>query len=186
MLDCQMWCWGRDIRCPAGNLLIELGYRRRPSPGAGSTEYAAWDDAHLLRLWGFGVMIVPSAGSAVALQRNLPDPLVLEGRVARERFDRGRLTDAGRPAGASDRSLLADLLPRFARHVADYEGRVVSLRGDAWRRQVQAGWARGSGTVVDAPARWWRVARLLEACLAEPSRRGVGCRNRDMERCERG
>jgi hypothetical protein len=171
MLDRQMWCWGRDIRSPGGNLLVELGYRRRPGSGVRSTEYAACDGRHLLRLWGFGVMLVPVAGPALALQRNFPDPLLVAEDTARQTgFDRSKLDGVARRATADDRESLAELLPRLASRIADYEAQVVSLRGHAWRERVQSGWARGHGTVVDMPTRWRRMARSLESFLAPRAR----------------
>lgn len=166
-LDRQMWCWGRDIRRPEGNLLVTLGCRRCPSEPTGRSEYACACGAGVVRLWGFGVMLVPDGGDALALRRNDPEPLLIDARTGRAgHFDRDGLAGACRRAGPSDRDLLARLLPPLARWIAGYEAQVHAHCGERWRRRVQASWARGDGSVIDMPRRWRRMAGAVERALA--------------------
>jgi len=58
LLGQQLWCWGRDIARPQGNLLIEFGFRRhraRDLDRDGSSCYRIDADAHHVALWGFGM-----------------------------------------------------------------------------------------------------------------------------------
>lgn len=61
LMDQQLWCWGRDIEHPAGNLLLDYGFTRvRPPEGqkACSQYSLALGDARTLRLWGYGIALV--------------------------------------------------------------------------------------------------------------------------------
>lgn len=58
LLGQQLWCWGRDIARPEGNLLTEFGFRRHRAKDhgrAGSSCYRLDADDHHVALWGFGM-----------------------------------------------------------------------------------------------------------------------------------
>lgn len=121
----------------------------------------------MVRLWGFGVMLIPAEGDALALRRNDPDPLLVDAATGRDaHFDRDGLAEACRRAGPCDRDPLARLLPPLARWIAGYEAQVRTHCGERWRERVQAGWTRGDGTVIDLPRRWRRMAGAVERALA--------------------
>lgn len=58
LLTQQCWCWGQDVKCEAGNLLMQYGFsRQRPPEGeSGATTYSLklLPNAHVA-LWGFGM-----------------------------------------------------------------------------------------------------------------------------------
>jgi hypothetical protein len=67
LIDQQMWCWGCDVRRAEGNLLIEYGFTKRPSPEpryhSAYTLYGVIPDG-ALTLWGWGLWIAaPERGS---------------------------------------------------------------------------------------------------------------------------
>ncbi|MFG0267420.1 MAG: hypothetical protein ACF8AM_20060 [Rhodopirellula sp. JB055] len=53
----QVWCWGRDVECPDGNLLMRFGFERyRDNDTADrSTCYRLDQDELHVCLWGFGM-----------------------------------------------------------------------------------------------------------------------------------
>lgn len=128
LLDWQLWCFGRDIHAPGGNLLLARGFERhRPTRlGTGTAAYAlecgpgcriiAWgfglfygDDAHggvFLRRHGFLPRLVPSA--------TVPMPAWLPAHIAPARSPRDGVTwaVARRLAAAACEALAA--YERFA------------------------------------------------------------------------
>jgi len=57
LMSQQVWCWGRDVQCPKGNLLMQYGFERhRDNDEADSSTCYRWDqdDLHVC-LWGFGM-----------------------------------------------------------------------------------------------------------------------------------
>ncbi len=67
LIDQQMWCWGCDVRRAEGNLLIEYGFTKRPSPEpryhSAYTLCGVIPDG-ALTLWGWGLWIAaPERGS---------------------------------------------------------------------------------------------------------------------------
>ena len=165
-LDLQMWCWGRAIRRSEGNILVALGCSRHVSARTGRSEYRGMCDAGVVRLWGFGVVLAPAGGTALALCRNSRQPRLLDaGDGAREEVDRDGLSRAGRGAGPGDRRLLARLLPPLAEGIADYEMQVRDVCGRRWRERVQAGWARWDGSAIDLSRRWRHLARVADRAL---------------------
>lgn len=59
LFDQQMWFWGCDVRREAGNLLLEYGCIKRPSPVPHyRSAYTYWlNDESALTLWGWGVWL---------------------------------------------------------------------------------------------------------------------------------
>ncbi|MDQ3547605.1 MAG: hypothetical protein M3439_02195, partial [Chloroflexota bacterium] len=58
VLNQQMWCFGYDIRRPAGNLLIEYGFEKHLPPlslGVSSSYSLTLSNKRAIRLWGFGM-----------------------------------------------------------------------------------------------------------------------------------
>lgn len=57
LLSQQLWCWGRDIECQSGNLLLQHGFLRCRAHVAedSSTCYRIDDDRKHIAVWGFGV-----------------------------------------------------------------------------------------------------------------------------------
>ncbi|MEP3477740.1 MAG: hypothetical protein ABJZ55_00690 [Fuerstiella sp.] len=53
----QLWCWGRDIECPDGNLLLQYGFDQHRYRGKSerSTCYRLDDEDLHVSMWGFGV-----------------------------------------------------------------------------------------------------------------------------------
>lgn len=72
LLTQQCWCWGQDVKCPSGNLLMQYGFeRQRPPQGeSGATTYnlKLLPDARVA-LWGFGLWYGEEGQGAVFIGR---------------------------------------------------------------------------------------------------------------------
>ena len=57
LMEQQVWCWGRDVEHPDGNLLMDFGFERHRDPGPEdrSTCYRLDRDPLHVSLWGFGM-----------------------------------------------------------------------------------------------------------------------------------
>lgn len=57
LMSQQVWCWGRDVQCPEGNLLMRYGFKRhRDNDEADRSTCYRWDQDELhVCLWGFGM-----------------------------------------------------------------------------------------------------------------------------------
>lgn len=168
-VDRQMWCLGRDVRHPAGNLLVGLGFARIPSLGRAS-EYRRRVGGCTVRLWGFAAVLVPPHGSALVVRRLDPGPRVLPRTLALgEGLTRDVLGDLAIPAGSADRAMVARWLPFALRLMARYERAITATAGPGWRVRTQRTWARGQDEVVDTGAEWRLLARATRSALGAPA-----------------
>ncbi len=61
LVDVQMWCFGRDVLSPHGNLLLAYGFRKHPSPDA--RFHSTYQHANGWQLWSWGLWISQTGGS---------------------------------------------------------------------------------------------------------------------------
>lgn len=142
LLDWQLWCLGRDIHAPGGNLLTAAGFvRHRPAMlGTGTAAYVrTLDRCQRLVVWGFGIFFGDDAEGGVMLRRHgflprlaafadVPMPTWLPEQVAPVRSPRD---------GASwlrARRLVAGIASAMAAH----ERFVLEAVGPEHRRQCAA------------------------------------------------
>jgi hypothetical protein len=163
LLDQQLWCWGRDILRPEGNLLRKSGFCRTPAPDPKrdcSAYSAQTADGCDIRLWGFGVMSCHPQSGGLFLRRYRFEPKLLV------RIPTGpihRLDSIGpvrSPQGRSDETAVRILLDRLARWIAEYEHFVAETAGRDYREASVR--ARGKEPHVEpakmAPA-WEKLAK---------------------------
>jgi hypothetical protein len=151
LLDQQLWCWGRDIVRPAGNILLDLGMcRHRPADStrerslytgrvAGNAE--VW-------LWGFGLLYCTPDRGGVFLRRYGFDPLLVEHPPEGPVFRPADVGPVTRPATAGGRRNLVELVRAAAGWMARYEHWVAEEFGTAYREATLA--ARDQPPVVPA------------------------------------
>jgi hypothetical protein len=164
LLTAQCWFWGCDIRRSAGNLLLAYGFERYGSPvgNDGSSSYTLYTGTgDVIRLWGFGVAVLPAGGNGYFFRRYQRQPWPVSGSIHHaavyligqaERF-RMRAASQGADAG---QCLLA-----LANTVSRYEEWIEASAGPDWRQST----IREGGTRIRTyarPAEAWRmVAQLL-------------------------
>ena len=78
LLSLQFCLWGRDVRNPGGNRLVEFGMQRHPAPGGpGHSRYeCAWGPGRVV-LWGWGMTILGGSPYAVLLLRSFRVPVLI-------------------------------------------------------------------------------------------------------------
>lgn len=140
LLDQQLWCWGRDIVRPEGNLLLGLGMCRYRStePGLNCTAYTgrvAGDG--VVWLWGFGLLFcLPDIGG-VFLRRYGFDP-VLVTEPQRPVHALEQLGQFVRPTSARHRATAEKLVRAAAGWVAGYEHWIAETFGTTYREATLA------------------------------------------------
>ncbi|MBM3980693.1 MAG: hypothetical protein FJ304_10485 [Planctomycetes bacterium] len=163
LLDQQLWCWGRDVVRPEGNLLLALGMcRYRAATAAGATSaYTGRVAGGTVWLWGFGVLYSDDAtGGTVFLQRYDFVPKLVARPLGAPVYRSTDLPGLARPSSAGERALARTLVRRVAEWVARYEHWVAENHGVAYRRAALA--ARDRSPAVPAErmaAGWERVAK---------------------------
>jgi len=163
LLDQQLWCWGRDITRPGGNVLLDLGMccHRAPGPGRATSQYtAAVAGGATVCLWGFGLLYAEPGRGGVFLRRYEFDPRLVPGPPPVPVHQPERIGPAPRPASAGQWATTRLLLRAAAGWVARYEHWVAERFGSAYREAVLR--ARPRPPAVPAremAAAWERLAK---------------------------
>lgn len=163
LLDQQLWCWGRDVARPQGNVLLGLGMCRYRSaePGPDRTAYTgrvAGDG--VVWLWGFGLLFCLPERGGVFLRRNRFEPLLVERPPERPVH---RPEDVGpclRPVAARHKATAGELVRAVAAWAAGYEHWVAETFGRAYRESTLA--ARGRAPAIwagDMAGAWEHLAK---------------------------
>jgi hypothetical protein len=167
LFDQQLWCLGRDIQHPQGNILLELGlcqYREPGQPVNGCTMYSGpLDDEATLTLWGFGVLIVMPESPAVFIRRYDFQPKFCNPPTC-PIHDMDRLGSLANPVNSADVLLLRDRLPRLCEWFARYEHWIAETHGIMYRANVLAARAAKRPPVETATNQAAAWARLAKGC----------------------
>jgi hypothetical protein len=159
LLHQQCWCWGCDIRRPAGNLLLEYGFERfRHARGSSAYRYRSTDGA--IVLWGFGLAWIPAAGMPIFVGRYTPVPAELPDVSGLETIAApAELRLVRRPPDAA----MWWSVIRALQWIGSYERWVLEHAGASWRRTTIEEF--GDKRVSLSPADAWidEAARLDQA-----------------------
>lgn len=180
LFDRQMWCWGRDVRYPHGNLLIEYGCRKDPTPDprrAASRYHAELSDGGSLSIWAFGLRYQYEAEQVFLRRSDFRPQFVPSGTdwsAVWRSTDLPLLTRPGNPA-QQERAL--DALRAMIRWMGAYESWVQTRAGEEWRSSVLAAWpdcrkARHLSS-TDTASQWEGMLTTLGQEKAGSSVRGV-------------
>lgn len=157
LFDQQLWCWGRDIARPEGNLLVGLGMcrYRAAEPGRDRTAYTGSVAGEgVVWLWGFGlVYCLPDMGG-VFLRRSGFDP-VLVAEPQRPAHAPEQLGPLVRPTTAQQRATAAELVQATAMWMARYEHWVAETFGIAYREATLAVRDKPPAVSAKEMARTW-------------------------------
>jgi hypothetical protein len=159
LLDQQMWCWGRDIRHPGGNILCRYGFlpQRPANPDCGSTAYVLTPRPELtIVLWGFGMFYGDAERTAMFLKRYEFTPrLTSQRQTPWAMWDPARLSFLRDPAGSEERIRIRGLFTEALDWIGSYERWVVERFGVEYRRQCVAGWSKAV-VAAETMADTWR------------------------------
>lgn len=160
LLHQQCWCWGQDIRCEEGNLLLEYGFaqRRPPENHKGSSTYSLEHEGGAFAVWGFGVFC-GQCGYGLHLGRHRWAPRLAPcQRVPHPVWQPKQLSDfrAARTKGQCDAML--DLLQSALLQIASYERWVLLRRGVDYRRHVLRYWSHTVAGPQEMANDWERLA----------------------------
>jgi len=164
LFDQQMWCLGRDIVHPRGNVLLDWGMcqNHASDPRRGSTRYtAAIEPCGSIFLWGFGAMYAePGVGNVFVRRYDFAPRLALcpSGQNVHDPEQLGRLVN---PSTRREWCLMQRLLPIFIGWFAKYEHWIAEKMGTTYRENCLA--ARSNKPVAVAAKgmahAWERAAK---------------------------
>ncbi|MFO0915800.1 MAG: hypothetical protein U0795_22765 [Pirellulales bacterium] len=162
LMSQQEWCWGRDVKYPGGNLLMEYGFERhRDTSGkARSTCYRMQHDAGQIALWGFGMFFGHRKNGGVFLRRY--DFRPLWGPI--ESLSLGihwpqELPVFRRPSDRKQWCCAQAAWASALRWIAQYETWVHRVCGSDYRRECVAEWLRPFVTADKMAAAWKYLGR---------------------------
>jgi hypothetical protein len=165
LFDVSMWCLGRDVLCPEGNLLARRGLVRqvRPEGMEGQSAYTVdLSGGGRLVMWGFGVLC--ECGEAVFVPRDGFAPRLLEAAPARPAF---RVQDLGpwrEPTTGAEQQGAREVLVSMADWLARHEEWVAREMGPGWRHTCLEARRKASPVPADALASaWWRLGSRIRS-----------------------
>ena len=169
LLSQQIWCWGRDILRPEGNVLLEQGFERLIAPPEKANKkniYAlSLASGRTVILRGFGIVYIDERFGSIFVPRyelvprfapQEDSPLLpwsgddLEGHVPPVAEERGQRIQ-----------MLADLID----WVIAYERDLIAVAGIDYRSQSLQRWDNGKRRVFPAPSmvpEWQALQRRVE------------------------
>ena len=145
LLAQQLWCWGRDIEHPGGNVLMQFGFERHRYQGRSerSSCYRLDDgDLHVC-MWGFGIFFGQRDCGGLYLGRLdfCPRWAPIESlSVAIHQTE--DLPAFARPRGMAQWKSARTLWKAMQKWIADYERWVCHTAGIAYRRECVDAWLR--------------------------------------------
>lgn len=162
LMEQQLWCWGRDIEYPDGNLLMRFGIERRrdPTPAKRSTCYRLdRDDLHVC-LWGFGMFFGRRDLGGLYLDRFefCPKWAPVESLSLSIHWP-DELPVFARPRGRDQWQRARKLWKAMLIWIADYETSVRQGAGIEYRRECVEDWLRPIVSAQHIPAAWRFLSR---------------------------
>ncbi len=174
LLHQQIWCWGKDVTYPEGNLLVRHGFERiEKPPGSDVASLYRLDVSPTARvvLRGFGLFYGDDRWGGLFLRRYTFSPRLTPAADLAEPAwradDLPKLSDPGDGDLARCRRLLRETVDWIHR----YEVWIAESVGLAHRRRMLASWSPKEYVVTPAEevSGAWRT--IGEALTNEPARR---------------
>ena len=156
-MEQQVWCWGRDVEHPDGNLLIDYGfnrYRDRDTEDR-STCYRLDHDRLHVALWGFGMFFGSRELGGLYLDRFefCPTWAPVEAVSLAIHWPH-ELPNFARPHGDLQWQSAHKLWKLSQLWIANYEKWVRSKVGLSYRRECVAMWMRPFVRAEKTSAAW--------------------------------
>jgi len=156
-----MWCFGRDIVRGEGNLLVERGFAKHPSPpesAAPSSYSLPLSLGKEVRLWGFAILYV-SGSWALLLKRGGFSPRLIATREVPERaWSLAHLPAAKKPVSDEESEAAQLRLAQTFTWLGDYEAWVRKETGIAYRQSCLASWKNAAVPAERMAEAWHNLA----------------------------
>lgn len=169
LLDQQLWCWGQDVRYPAGNILMRFGFQRErpPDPASGCSAYRLFPfSGGQIVLWGFGLFFGQEAYGGLFLRRQQFLPLWTPLATLPTMFwEPEHVPELRVPRTLAECVCTRRLLTAALQGIACYEQWVLDTLGLDYRNHCLSAW---HNTTVPAEAvsdEWARLARRSQELL---------------------
>jgi len=162
LMSQQVWCWGRDVECPAGNLLLQFGFKRyRDTDTADrSTCYRLDQEKLHVCLWGFGMFFGSRELGGLYLNRFefTPSWAPVES-ISLEVHWPDELPVFSRPRGPSQWLRARKLWKQSLRWIAEYETWIRKTAGLRYRRNCVGTWLQPVVRAEKKAAAWRFLSR---------------------------
>jgi len=162
LMEQQVWCWGRDVECHEGNLLMRAGFERHRDCETEdrSTCYRLDQDQLHVALWGFGMFFGRRELGGLYLDRFdfCPQWAPVESLALAIHWP-DELPVFARPQGQPQWERARRLWESLLQWIADYETWVRSTVGLAYRRECVATWLRPFVRAEKTAAAWRFLSR---------------------------
>lgn len=161
-MEQQLWCWGRDIEHPDGNLLMRYGFERHRDQDAAerSTCYRFDQDRLHVSLWGFGMFFGRRDLGGLFLSRFefCPSWAPVESLSLSIHWP-DELPGFARPRGRAQWDCARRLWKWSQLWIADYEAWARGAAGLAYRRECVDTWLRPFARADKISAAWRFLGR---------------------------
>ncbi len=158
----QVWCWGKDVEYPAGNLLMRFGFERHRdrSTADRSTCYRLDRDQLHVSLWGFGMFFGCRDLGGLYLNRFefCPNWAPVES-LALDIHWPDELPMFARPRGVLQWQRARKLWKSSLHWIANYEAWVLATAGLDYRRECVEDWLRPFVRAEKTVAAWRFLSR---------------------------
>ncbi len=177
LFEQQLWCWGRDVARPQGNVFLALGMCRYPppDPACECTAYTARVAGDgVVWLWGFGLLYWRPDVGGVFVRRFGFEPLLARLPICPLHSPDGLAPLVARPTSAGQHATAATAVRAAAGWVAGYEHWIAETYGTAYRETTLAARSRSPAVPAADMARSWehlakKGRRLTAAPLPPPA-----------------
>jgi hypothetical protein len=169
LLHQQLWCWGCDIRRPAGNLLLEYGFvrSRATDPSVGTTCYRLARTAQSdIGLWLFGMFYGDDHHEGLYISRYGFAPQIVRSARLPDAIWSHRGVPCREPTCDRDWTAAAHLLPAALRWIAGYESWVAATQPPEYRAACIAAWMHEQVPAPDVEHEWLSLALRCEWLLS--------------------
>lgn len=143
LLDQQMWCFGRDIVRREGNLLVEHGFVKSPSPpesAAPSSYSLRAAPGGEIRLWGFAILYSSGPWALVLKRGGFSPGLVATRRLPDRVWSLAHLPVPKKPGSEQEIEAARLRLAETFAWLGSYEAWVRKETGIAYRQSCLASW----------------------------------------------
>lgn len=165
LLDAQMWCFGRDVVRPSGNVLVAYGFsKERPPEGmnASSCYVRREDSMREIRLWGFGAMYSEACVGSLFLERRKFSPkLLANGHLDGMVWRLSDMPPSRKPRSEAEHAASWRLLGGACGWLSRYEAWVRSEYGGEYRRRCIASWPKKAVPADGMAESWMELARYF-------------------------